>query len=619
MNKWISGTVGLLAVIAAIFAINIIGSRLNLRMDVTDDSIFTLSDGTRNILSKVDQDVQVKFYFSRSSKELPVIIKTYATRVEELLGEYASLSSGQITLEVYDPKPDTDEEEWAQKYGLRGMKLPSGGDVFFGAVFIAGDVEVAVPYFDPRREEFLEYDLTEAVVRLNEDKKSKIAVLSSLPVVAAAAPNPYGQQGPKDWVFIQQLKRMYEVESLAPDAAEVPADVSTLIVFHPKDIPESSQYAIDQFVLRGGRLMVFVDPFSRTDLASSAQMGMQQRMQQKTSSDLKELFTSWGVEYKADEMVGDLKHTLQINAGGQVVSYPFFMGLDESSVDKEHVITSQLSNLLLAEPGAFSVTKESGLELTSLIHTDKDSGTVGAMMAQFMGPADLAKQIKIEEKERTLAGVVSGNFKTAFPDGPPKSESPPPKAPHLTSSKDKNFIFIVADIDFIADQNSVDQIQLGPQVIVRPKNDNLSFVINAVDFMGGDKDLISIRSRGKISRPFTKVQEIQVSAQKKWKDQEEKLSAELSDLQKKLTELQSGRTQGNRLVLSDQQQGEVKRFQDRVSEVSRKRREVRKNLREDIESLGKSLVAANMVFVPFLVSLFGVAVFRRRNKGRRRS
>lgn len=607
---------GLLVLIAAVVSLNIIASKLLFRVDLTEDKVFSLSDGTRSILKKLDRDVTVKLYFSRSIKELPVLIKTYATRVEEVLQEYRNASGGRIVVEVIDPKPDTDEEEWALKYGINGVRLPKGDQMFFGVVVTSGTQEVTIPYLDPRREEFLEYDLSEALVSTMRKERGKVGILSSLPVMGGGTQH-FNPEDDGAWALVNDLRRNFTVEPIATDAAVISSDFKVIIVLHPKDLSEKTVYALDQYVIGGGRMIVAVDPMSRTDLQlNSAQMRMGQMPQ--ISSNLGKLFEAWGVTYDPSVMVGDKNLATQINAGGAMVSYPFFLSINESNFARNSVITGNLKSMLIAEGGALSAKDGSGLTFEPLITLTKDSGTVSATMAAYMMPVDIARGMKADGQERVVAAMVTGKFKSAFPSGRPAEVDGSSGIAHKSEASNETSVVILADTDLFADHNAVDKFRFGPQIMMRARNDNLNFLFNATDFLGGSEDLIAIRSKGRIARPFTRVAEIQKVAQERWQNEEEALTNQLNDLQKKLNEMQAQRTDGNRFVLNAAQQAEIERFREEERRVKQRRREVRKNLREDIERLGRQVIAANMLFVPLAATGLGIGVFVRRGRKHRK-
>ena len=607
---------GLAILLVAIVSLNIISSKLAFRADLTQDKVYSLSDGTKTILKKLDKDVNIKLFFSRSIKELPIPIKTYATRVEEVLQEYKSVSGGRISVEVIDPKPDTDDEEWAMKYGVNGVRLPKGDQMFFGVVLLVGSQEIVIPYLDPRREEFLEYDLSEAVVGTMRKDRVKIGIMSSLPVMGSGNPQ-FGQEGDDTWAFVNDLKRNFNVEKIETTAAEIASDVKVLIILHPKDLGQSTLYAIDQYVLSGGRLVVAVDPMSRTDLQLNGAAMQAAGQMPKVSSDLGNLLNGWDLQFDAANMVGDPTFATQINAGGTQTAYPFFMSLTDVNLSRTSVITSSLKMMLIAEGGAVSHKSGATSRFEPLITLSKDSGVIAGSMAAYMMPSDLARDLKSDGKEKTVAAMVSGKFPTAFPNGKPAAEGQSQASssrPHKATSDNETSIVVITDVDLFSDANSVDKFRFGPQVMVRARNDNLNFLVNAADFLGGSEDLIAIRSKGRIARPFDRVAEIQKNAQQRWQSEEEQLTNQLNDLQKKLNDMQSQRTDGNRYVLTSEQQSEINRFRDEELKVKQKRREVRKNLREDIEKLGRQVVAANMLFVPLAAAGLGVTMFLRRSR-----
>ena len=613
-----ASTSGLVLLIVGFVSVNIISQKLSYRLDVTQEKVFSLSEGTTKILAKIDRPITARLYFSRSIKELPPFIKSYGTRVEEVLGEYRGKSGGKLSVEVVDPKPDTDDEEWAQKYGIRGIPLARGDMLYFGIVFQSGTKEVAIPHLDPRREEFLEYDLSNAIVNLGVKSRVKIGLLSSLPMKGNSGFPQRSEDEP--WALVQDLSRNFDLEHLDESTREVSPEIKTLIVVHPKNLSDETLYAIDQFVMGGGRLIVAVDPMSRIDLQIGAKPDMASGQMPQVSSDLNKLFTAWDIEYDAKKMIGDPALATQINAGGEFFSYPMYMTLTEPNFSKGSVATATLHHMMVAEAGYFSAKKDSPYSFEALLSTTADSGTVSAENAFFMMPQDKTRELKKEGGERALAALIRGKFKSAFTERPKakdgdKDSSTP--RPHLPESQTEGQVIVIADTDLLSDEMSVDKFRFGPQTMIRPRNDNLNFVFNAVDYLSGSEDLVAIRSKGRTTRPFSRVLEIQKNAQFKWQAEEERLTQELTDLQKRLNELQSKRTDNNRFTLSTAQQDEIEKFREEERRIRIKRREVRKNLREDIESLGRKLVAINMLGMPTLASVFGTWVFVKRSRRRK--
>ena len=611
---------GLALLVIGFVSVNIISQKLSFRFDVTQEKVFSLSEGTTKILSKLDRPITARLYFSRSLKELPPFIKSYGTRVEEVLNEYRGRSNGKLTVEVVDPKPDTEDEEWAQKYGIRGIPLARGDMLYFGVVFQSGTKEVAIPNLDPRREEFLEYDLSNAIVNLGVKSRVKIAIMSSLPMKGSPGFSQRAEDEP--WALVQDLARNFDLEHLPESTKDISSEIKTLIVVHPKNLSEDTLYAIDQFVMGGGRLIVAVDPMSRIDLQMGAKPDMTSGQMPQVSSDLTKLFAAWNVEYDAKKMVGDPALATQINAGGEFFSYPLYMTLTENNFSKSSVTTGTLHHMMIAESGYLGAKKDSPYSFEPLIKTTSDSGIVSAENAFFMMPQDKTRELKKEGGERVLAALIRGRFKSAFTEKPKTSDDDKTKdtaldRPHKAEAQAEAQVIVIADTDLLSDETSVDTFRFGPQTMIRPRNDNLNFVFNAVDYLSGSEDLVAIRSKGRTTRPFTRVQEIQKSAQFKWQAEEERLTQELTELQKRLNDMQAKRTDNNRFALSTAQQDEIEKFREEERRIRIKRREVRKNLREDIEALGRKLVAINMLGMPALASLFGTWVFVNRSRRRK--
>ena len=598
--------------LVVVIGISVLASRFFVRLDFTEDAIYTLTDGSRNIARDLKKDVEIKLYFSKTAKELPPAFKAYGGRIQEVLNEYANYSDNKITVETIDPKPDSEEEVWARKYGIQGIQLPSGDEAYLGAVFLAGSKEATIPYIDPRREEFLEYDISEALVKLEQETKPKLAIYSSLPISQQSPGGDFGQTS-QEWAFVTALRDFFEVIVIDDQPTNIAQDVNIFILMHPKQLSESFEFAIDQFVMRGGRLLLMLDSFSRTDLASNSQNAMLNNGQLPTAkSKLDRLLNHWGLTFHSEVMVGDPMRSTRISTVGQPIDYPYFLSLTQEELNKEQTITANLKQILLAESGHFTFEKPAfELEFEPLIQTTESSGSASTNMAAYLSPIDLAKQLSKDRDQKALAGVVKGKFTSAYSKVPEGVEN---KEEFISKSETENAVVVIGDIDFISDNNAVERLRFLNQIVVRPRNDNLNLVLNTAEFLGGNPDLISIRSSGRIQRPFTKVRELQIAAGEKWKAEEERLSNQINELQSKLNELQSKRTDGNRTILTADQELEIKKFREQEADVRKRRRQVRKNLREEIEALGRQLIAINILIVPGLVSALGLLVFWRREK-----
>ncbi|NLC82184.1 MAG: GldG family protein, partial [Lentisphaerae bacterium] len=426
LSRFGTGLAGLLVLLVIIGAANLIIANLRLRVDLTAERLYTLSTGSKQVLGKLENDVTLKFYFSASSAEMPMGLKTYANQVQDLLKEYELAGKGRVALEAYDPKPDSDSEEWAQRYGIEPQQTnPFGQPVYFGLVAVCGETEAVIPGFNPRTEATLEYDITRLITRVAWPEKPVIGVLSSLSVLGAPQ-NPMmmmrRQQQDQGWTAFRELRKDYTVREIQADAEAIDADVKALIVVHPKNLEDKALFAIDQFVLRGGRLIVCVDPFNIADFEANQQqqnpMMMQMGGGQAGPSTLGKLFDAWGVTFDTAKIVADLSAATKLNSGnGRVEDNPAFLSLGTANMAKDDLLTAQLSQVMLPFAGALSANTPKEITFTPLITTSKDNAClVDQMNAQF-GMSAMRAQLKPDGAPRILAARLQGTFNTAFPNG----------------------------------------------------------------------------------------------------------------------------------------------------------------------------------------------------------
>jgi gliding-associated putative ABC transporter substrate-binding component GldG len=628
----LSNTLGsVVLLLICLVAVNVMASFIPLRFDLTEERLYTISDGSRKILESLQEPVRINFYYSRNNAELPPNFKTYAQRVQELLEEYAAISNGQLILEISDPKPDTEEEEWAQKYGIKSITLPSGNTVYFGAVVSMLDQEMLLPYFDQRRQEFLEYDITQAIQKVSSTSTSKVGLLSALNLQGGRSRIP-GQPPLQKWVFQSELEKSVSVENLPLSTEEIPDDISLLIVLHPRGFSPRLQYALDQYVLRGGRLVVLLDPNARADMTSPEnQFGQQPQL----ASDLPDLLKTWGVEYDSTKVVGDRLHSTQVNTGQGVMSFPMWMTFRTQSLDQEHPITAQLENLLFVEAGSLKKAAESQTDFTALLSLSEQSGLIDAFQLRFSAPDQLSRDMKVDKSAKAVMAITAGNFSSAFPNGQPAKEKKdtqaqaaadeseaetPLKHTHLNESAERNSILLFSDVDFLSDQFSVQKLNFLGQSIIQPTNDNLNLMLNAAEHLSGNEALMSIRSRGRFSRPFTRILAMQKQSQLLHQTEERQLLSQLDEVQQRLNSLlESAGKQGQKeVILPPEVQEEIQQFREEERQARRKLRDVRKILRQDIERLGQGLLLLNMLLVPLIIGIIGVFVYRYRTRQRRK-
>lgn len=596
------------------------------QVDLTENKLFTLSDGTKETLAAVKEPITIRFFSTRKLTETTPGLTAYGDRVQELLERYVALSNSAIRLELVDPEPFSPEEDRAVGFGLSGVPITEAGDLgYFGiAATNTTDDRDVIPFLTPQREQFLEYDLTRMINNLANPKKKVIALVAGIPIDSDPLKNY------KSWALVDQLKQFFEVrpQGLTPKITD---DVDLVMIVHPFGLSQQSKYAIDQYVLRGGKAMVFVDPHAEEGARSNQAL----RLPPGVGSDLPKLFKAWGIKYDKDKVLGDLQAGQRVQAGVDsfgrpiITRYVAWTSYGPENINSTDVTTAQLRLVNFGTPGYFEVAKDATTKVEPLITSTSSSGPFDAQMVRRdPKPADILKQFKSQDRTYILAARVSGNVKSAFPDGPPKDDSkkadtkkddkkPADKPkPHLKESAKPANIIIVADTDFVADLFWVRTQDLFGQQVTVPTANNADFVVNAADNLGGSSSLIGLRSRGLSARPFELVEKIQNDAEDKYRTKERNLVKELGDVEKKMQELQTKERAKGSAVLSADQQSAITKFRARVLEIRRELREVQLNLRRDIDKLDSKLKLINIAAMPAAVALFAfiIALFRRNRK-----
>ncbi len=610
-----AGSVVLVLVIVVL--VNLLLSRTTLRWDATEDNLYSLSQGTRTILAELDQKVVVKVFYSQHVVNIPSHIKTFAQRVLDFLSEYEQYGKGHISVEIYDPKTDSEEEEWAIKYGMKGISLPSGEQVYLGLVALAADQEAAIAFIDPTQETRLEYDLTRIIARVQTTDRMKIAVFSSLPVFGTAPMN-MGMSGPRPgsepWFFIQELGKTYDLINVPPDAERIDPEAALLMLFHPRNMSDRLAFAVDQYILGGGNAMVFADPLSLMD---DPRMG-------PGGSIPATLFKAWGITMAPGKAAADFSFATRLrNRNNQVEINPLWLSVQTGAFNPDNLITANLESILLPVAGAIETLPDSATTVEPLIQTSTNNQMVDAF-AHSMDVEALRRDFKPSGIVHNLAVRISGTFKTAFPDGKPEvganageaasgTDITDPQEP-LKEAKAASVIVVVADSDLLYDGYYLSQQNLLGFTISNIFNDNLNFVLNSCEMLTGNPALISIRSRGTFERPFTRVQELERMAQDRWLDQEQALVRQVEETNEKLRMLEQQKDASQRAILSEAQEQEIVRFQEEKLKINKELKVVRRNLRSDIEQLGRTVKFANIFLVPLLIGIGGIifAITRRR-------
>lgn len=604
-------TGGALAIIAVLFVAVVLLSNLLLRgvrLDLTEHKLYTLSEGTKHILGGLDEPVNLTLYFSdkaTADSNRPDIrnLRVYYNRVHELLEEMAARAGGRLRLTVIDPLPYSEDEDRAAAAGIQGLPLgPSGEKISLGLVGTnATDGEAVIAFFDPGKESFLEYDVAKLIHDLASPKKPSVGLISGLPLTAGFDPATRSMREP--WAVYQELSQLFDVKELdAGTLQAIDKDIGVLVVVHPKQFSDDAQYALDQFVLRGGHLLVFVDPNAELDEAGADPANPHMAMLSDKSSNLPTLFKAWGVEYAADQVVLDRTHAVPVGVapGAPPVRHPAILGLTAADLNRTDIITANLESINVATAGAFKLAKDSPLKLVPLFESSAQAMTAPAQRVKFVrDPTELWQGFSSTGVRYTLAARLQGPFKTAFPDR--KDEG------HLAEAKEPGLVLLVADTDLLSDRLWVRVQNFFGQKIMNAFANNGDFFVNAIDNLTGSTDLISIRGRATSQRPFTKVEELKRAADDRFRDKERELQQELSDTERKLTELQSGKSRDEALVLSPEQKNELEQFLKRKLEIRKELREVRRQLDSDIEALGSWLKFINIALIPILLTLGAVA------------
>ena len=610
---------GIVVMLAIVVAVNVIFGAKPVRADLTQEKAFTLSAGTRKILKQLDTPVKIRFYCTQSETATPetVFLKSYARKVEDLLQEYKQIAGKNLIIEKYDPQPDSDAEDSARLDGLEAQPLPASEQFYLGLAVSLADERVALPFLEPNRERQLEYDITRAIARVFTPEKPTVGVMSGLPVFGEMG-NPMmmqmGQQGGTPaWTLIEQLKQDFNLKHIELTADKIDDDVKVLLVIHPKEISDKAQFAIDQFVLRGGKLIAFLD-------AQSAIGGRQQQNPMMgggppsgTSSSLEKLLAAWGVQFDTSKVVADLNFKMQLRGrDGQPTEAPAWLALTAEGINRDDIVTSPLDNLWLPMCGAFTGEPVAGLKQTVLLTSSKESQLVDSFMAS-MGGESVLSGFKPSGVNYKLGIRLTGKFKTAFPDGAPadkdNTNAVAKAGDSLKESKVETSVALFGDADMLADEFSLRKTETPFGAMVSPMNANLDFAQNLVEQMAGDSNLIGVRSRATLSRPFTLVKKMEAEAEARGQAKIAELQQSLQETQQRLGELQQQRKdKDQRFILTAEQKAELENFRKKQAEVSKALKQAQKDLRKEVVSLETRLKWLNILAMPLGVTAAGIGI-----------
>ncbi len=618
--------------VAALVAIAILANWLvsltplgNRGVDFTENKVHTLSEGTRSILTELDSPVVIRYYSTRSTDFIPEALKLHMRRVDDLLKEYANLSDGKLRIENLDPQPDTDAEDSANLDGINGQRFDDQ-NLYFGMAISCLDKTSVIPFIDPREETMLEYQLSKAIAEVSAASKPRIGVMSALDLQGAPAMMP-GQPPTPGWVIYQQLQQSFDLVDIAMDAESIdPNSIKVLLVFHPAEITPAAEFAIDQYLLGGGTVVACLDAFSLAAQMTSTQNPMTGGGMNPTTSTLPTLLPAWGVKFESAMVLAD--PALATKLGNNRIGLAVPTLTKDNMPQADNVITKDLGSVTFFLPGAFTVTGGGGVTSNSLIRSTSQAGFVDAFKASRVDPS-LETTFRSSGQAYDLVTYLTGTFKTAFPDGPPKAadeaaaeekpeeEKEESEPEHLKEGTAPGNVFLIADIDAFHDRFAFNVQNFGGTQFATPSNGNASLLFNLLDQAVGSKHLIGSRSRTAVRRPFTVVQKMEADFNKTVGAKIEEFQTKQQAAQQKLSELQAQKSGGSELFLSPAQEEEIRKLRQEQVEYSKLIREQEKDLRRQKDKLAGNITLLNIAAMPTLVILVGLGLFIKRRSSTR--
>ena len=625
LSERLSSTFMLVLIFGVFFAFTMLNNALfsGARIDLTENKLYTLSLGTRDLIAEIDEPIKFRFFFSQRASEDLTALRAYARRVQELLEEYQALAGGSINLEIIDPEPFSEEEDLAAQFGLQSVPVNNAGDeLYFGLVGTNSvDDQLIISFFQPEKEEFLEYDISRIIHQLSSSRKPKVGLLSSLKIQGDIDTSTF--QTTPAWVVIDQLTQQYEVVDVAMDATELPRDMQLLIIVHPKSLSDATLFAIDQFAMAGGRVLLFVDPLAEMERRPPGAMPTE------PASDFS-LLSNWGMQLRADTVLADSAAALNVGgSNGQSVRHLGILGLSAENFNSDDVSLASLESINVTTSGILDMVGRPESRIDILIQSSENAMPMASTEFQSLtDPEQLLKTFVPTGKRYTIAARISGKAVTAYPGGVDVETVPEAEAEAeaevegqgqgqgqvestrdtqlhqaVLTGTDKLNVIVVADTDILTDRLWVQVQNFFGQTIASPWANNGDFVLNSVDNLLGGSELISIRSRGRFSRPFTVVESLRLAAQSKYQKSADTLQRELEETEAELNEVESSQSDQNLLALSPEQEQAITQFQDEKLRIRKQLRDVRHQLDKDIEGLGATLKLINIIVLPLLLVL----------------
>jgi ABC-type uncharacterized transport system involved in gliding motility auxiliary subunit len=609
-HKYILSFLSILAVFIILININFyIDSYMNAGIDVTTNKLYTLSNGTINILKDLKQPVTIRFYRTYNKNRMPIQLRTYASRIKSLLYEYVKVSNGKLILEVYDPEPDSDAEESAIIDNIQPKTLPSGEKCYFGLNISYLDNSSTIAFLSPANEKTVEYDITRSIFDITHRIKPKIGILSSLPVMGGVTgfiPSKYNKKPP--WIFVQELKKVFDLTKVGYDTGTISSDLRLLIIVHPTNLSLKTQFAIDQYLLQGGNLLIFTDPYCFAE-SNIAKQNILAKPEPPGASNIPKLFAAWGVKFLSPEQVvisPDNAYNPTNNPLGK--EHPAILNFTEKSFNNNNIVMSGLNKINMVFAGSFILNAKPNIQKTILLNTSKYSEIYNNF--SFYTPSeDIMMNFKSINKQQNLIVQLTGKFKTAFPDGNPTAKqakfpnTPPLKT--LTASAKPGAIILAGDVDMLFNPFIVAKQQIYDKTIIAPINNNLDFVLNAVDQLSGDTNIMDIRTRAKTEYQFKKFEDIINSTKEKY---HKKTSALQEQLKRTESYIQTLELESNKETVNLNKLNAIQKFKKEAKKTRKELKELRIQLRENVVSIKVWLKLLNIALIPLLLSILGIVI-----------
>lgn len=589
-RKLLTGT--LLAFAAILFLlINVLSGSLlkSVRLDLTQNRLYTLSVGSKEILQDLKEPIILRLYFSQNLANINPYITSFAERVKDLLLQYQRASKGKVIIEVIDPEPFSSAEDEAVNYGLQGAAVDnSGTDFYLGLVGTDSlNARQIIPFLQPSREANLEYDISQLIFKLAHPQPRIVGVMSSVPLDGGMHSRP--------WAVWQQMQQLFSLQRISHTTDEIPAEVTTLMIVEPSTFTKDALKAIDKFVLRGGHVLAFIDPVSEVSDPRTAAM---QKNRQKDAGNYLELLKSWGIDFSDNTTLADreLAKVVRVPYEGREVTvrYPLWMDFTADNFAKDDVLSAGLDRLTLATPGVLSKTADATTNFTPLITTSDQAMLVdGNKVSEYQDNLQGFLNIYNPTGQYTVAARISGPIKSAYSEEKVADSS----------------IIVIADSDMLHDHFWINVQNIMGQEFAMPAASNGNFVLSALDNLSGSNALISIRNRGTFARPFTTIRALELSSQEKYRESEQTLQQKLEITKQKLEQLESQKKDGNSMLLSAQQRKAEEAFRQELVETRKELRDVRHRLNHDIDSVATGIKFFTIGFVPLIIVAGGLGVW----------